>query len=79
MKDFVLGSDEFFISFYELLGQRLSTCTPTPVNSANGEPEIMGSPERDQTSHQNSLNSSPTSTNTPETDPDQSQANPEED
>jgi exonuclease III len=38
MKDYVLGSEEFLISFYDLLGSRLATCIPLPTATPPEEP-----------------------------------------
>jgi hypothetical protein len=41
MKDFVLGSDEFLIGFYEILEQRLTTCKPQTKHVDTDMPEPM--------------------------------------
>jgi hypothetical protein len=38
LKDYVLGSDEFLISFYDLLSTKLATCAPLPTNTPTAEP-----------------------------------------
>jgi hypothetical protein len=37
MKDYVLGSDEFLINFYDLLERRLATCIPLPTDTSTEE------------------------------------------
>jgi hypothetical protein len=37
MKEHVLGSEEFLISFYDLLESRLATCAPLPTSPCPGE------------------------------------------
>jgi hypothetical protein len=55
MKDYVLGSEEFLISFYVLLESRLATCTPlltaTPSERPLPEEEPLLSPTMDGSSN----------------------------
>jgi hypothetical protein len=61
MKDYILGSEEFLISFYELLENRLATCDPLPTPMTPEEPQpeegLMQSPERCGSSTPYSLSS----------------------
>jgi hypothetical protein len=65
MKDYILGSEEFLITFYELLENKLATCdplpTPTRLEETQLEVELAQSPERSgsSTPHNRSNPSSP--------------------
>jgi DNA replication initiation complex subunit (GINS family) len=65
MKDYILGSEEFLITFYELLENRLATCDPLPIptisEETQPEEELAQSPERSGSSTPHN-NSSPSST-----------------
>ncbi len=81
MKDFVLGSDEFLIGFYEILEQRLTTCRPQTEHASMDTQEPMMPSTRRQGNHNDSLASSSlnTSGNSREDDLDQSMAGQEDD
>jgi hypothetical protein len=65
MKDYVLGSEEFLISFYDLLESRLAMCALLPTTTCPGGPppedELMLSP----TMNGSSTPSSPTGSASP--------------
>jgi hypothetical protein len=67
MKDYILGSEEFLITFYELLENKLATCdplpTPTRLEETQLEAELAQTPERSgsSTPHNSSIPSSPES------------------
>ncbi len=81
MKDFVLGSDEFLIGFYEILEQRLTTCRPQIEHTNMETQEPMSPPTRFQGHHNDSLaSSSPNSSGiSQEDDSDPSMADQEDD
>ncbi len=75
MKDYVLGSDEFLINFYELLGRQLATCVP---HNDTGEMTNVRHPGTSQTSSHAPIEPDLTTAVILETDPDH-EAEPEED
>jgi hypothetical protein len=62
MKDYVLGSDEFLVNFYELLDQRLTTCAP---HNNNGEPATNNQAEVSRPTSHTPTESNSTTEDTP--------------
>ncbi len=67
MKDYILGSEEFLIKFYELLETKLDTCDPLPVSTAQEPPMTE---ERTRSPVNSSSSSSQDSTTTRSVDED---------
>jgi exonuclease III len=80
MKDFVLGSEEFLIGFYELLEQRLASCKPqTELADTDMHEPGVPLPRRQRNHDSLSMSSSSnTSQNPREADLDQTMAGPED-